>query len=288
MTKPSFIESGSETLSKHINLGVHGDNGIGKTRLLGTAGRGGPKPTLFIKAAVSKLDSLEPEDRARAARGEIEVATIRDHDDLSGTDGLLPYLRAEGEKYSWVLMDDVQHLYDVGLDDLWEAVIAEKPARARYGLDKPEYGINMERLGRFLRYVLGPDKFNFAFAAWSEPLLSPDKDADGDPVVKLMPYLQGKGMALRFAGSMNALGFMTTTAVKGRDKPARVLRFESTDAYYAMDKFDAFNGRVLDPTIPKIEDLVKKSRGQTPAAKTTRPSGAAGRRPRVVTTARKS
>lgn len=283
MSKPGII--GPPKMSHHITAGIYGDTGVGKSRLTATS----PGHVLIIKAPAAKIDSWLPEDKARARRGEIEVAEVRDHDDLSGDNGLLPFLREEGEQYDWVWMDDVQSLFDVGMDDLWETVIQEKPARARYGLDQSEFGINMDRLARWLRYVLGPDKFNFGFTSWADKTLSPDKDSDGDPIEKLMPYVQGKGMSLKFSGYMNVLAYMSVVEVKGRDKPARLLRTESSPTYYAMDKFDAFNGRVLDPTVPKIENLVKKSQGYTAPAKTTnRPAATAGRRPVRVKTARKS
>lgn len=277
MTKPSFI--GPPEMSNHIKIGIHGDSGVGKSRLAATS----PGKVLIAKAPYENIDSWLPADKARAARGEIEVATIRDENDLNGTNGLLQHLREEGQIYDWVWMDGVQTIFEAMMDDIWEVVIAEKPARARYGLDQAEYGINMDRLSRFLRYALGPDKFNFGFTAWSEKMISPDKDEDGDPIEKLMPYIQGKGMALKFTGYMNVVAYMSTTTVKGRSDNVRVLRTESSPNYYAGDKFDAFNGRVLDPTIPKIEALVKKSSGWTaPKGKTTTTASPTATRRRVV------
>jgi hypothetical protein len=268
-------------MSAHIHMGLYGDTNVGKSRLLATAGRDDPsKKILIIKAPYEKIDSWLPEDKARAASGQIEVAEIRDHDDLSGPNGLLPHLREEGEQWDWVMMDGVQTIFEVGMDDMWEVVIAEKPGRARYGLDQAEYGITMDRISRWLRYTLGPDKFNFAFTTWAERSPSPDKDEDGDPIEKLMPYIQGKGMPLKFCGYMNLTGYMTTAKVGDREG-VRVIRTESSTSYYAGDKFDAFNGRIVDPTIPKIEAAVKKSSGWTtpPVGKSnTTTRAATGRR----------
>lgn len=276
MSKPSII--GKPCMSAHINMGIYGDTNVGKSRLAATS----PGKVLIIRAPYEKIDSWRPEDKARAARGEIEVATVRDSDDLMHQ--ILPHLREEGEMWDWVWMDGVQTIFEVMMDDIWEVVISEKPGRARYGLDQPEYGINMDRLSRFLRYTLGPDKFNFGFTSWAEKLISPDKDGDGDPIEKMMPYIQGKGMPLKFAGYMNVMGYMTTTTVKGRDDNVRVIRTESSPHYYAGDKFDAFNGRILDPTIPKIEALVKKSSGWTtpPEGKSTTTASRPAVRRRVV------
>lgn len=272
-------------MSSHIHMGIYGDTNVGKSRLLATAGaEDASQKILIIKAPYEKIDSWRPEDKARAAKGRIEVAEVRDHDDLSGPNGLLPHLREEGEMWDWVMMDGIQTIFETGMDDMWETVLAEKPGRARYGLDQSEYGINMDRLSRWLRYALGPDKFNFAYTSWAERLKSPDKDEEGQPLEKLMPYIQGKGMALKFCGYMNIVAYMTTTTIKGRDDNVRVLRTESSPQYYAGDKFDAFGGRVLDPTIPKIERLVKKSSGWTnpPAGKSTQTTAPSATRRRVV------
>lgn len=259
--KPSIISNG--TLSDHLFAGIHGDPGVGKSRLIGTTrGR-----VLIIHARQSHLNSLLPADKARMKRGEIEEARPNDWDDMAE---LQTYLRQDGEVYDFVWIDDIQTLFEVLLDDLWDTVIIEKPARARFGLDKAEYGINMERLSRWIRHTIGPDKFHFGFVAHSEPAPSPDKDRDGDPIVKLMPWIQGKGMPQKFSGYMNVVGYLTTTEVKGRDEPARVLRTSSSANWYAKDQFDAFNGRVLDPDMGKILDLIEKSGGLKPEPNKTK------------------
>src|SRR5690348_16576824 len=77
-------------------------------------------------------------------------------------DEVRDFLRMSDHGYVWVIWDNVSTHQDVLLDDIWAGTIAEKPGRAlivdpknpRYGkpnlspasgLDKGEYGRNMER-----------------------------------------------------------------------------------------------------------------------------------------------
>jgi hypothetical protein len=128
-------------------------------------------------------------------------------------------------------------------------------------IDQGEYGINMTRYARWLRHMVGPDLFNFGFTAHSEQVESPDKDAEGQAIEKLMPWIQGRQMPNRFCGYMNIVAYYHKAKIGGKEG-RRVLRTESNETYYAKDQFDAFDGRVVDPTMPKILDLVEKSPGR--------------------------
>lgn len=251
MAKPDDIKSAS--LSKHIRLALFGEPGIGKTRLVG----GSKGRTLIIRPAVDHLDALLPVDKAR-----VEQWVITDWDDM---DRVEDFLRAEGGDYfDWVWVDSWSLLQDVLLDDLFETAVREKPARARYGADKQEYGINMFRIGAWMRHVIGPDSFNFGFTAHPATLASPDLDQDGDPVEKLMPWIQGKNMSPKLCGYVNVVAFMETAGkadTNGRKK--RVLRVQSDNRHYAKDQFDfVADGKLVAPTMTKVEDLIEKSPGR--------------------------
>lgn len=263
MSKPSIVKPVSMT--KHVFLGVYGDPGIGKTRLVGST----PGKVLIIRPGQEHMDSLLPADKARAARGEIEEAVVSDWDDM---DRLMEYLRGDGGKlYDWVWLDNASILFDVLLDDVFQSAVDRKPHRKGGPIDQGEYGINMTQYARWLRHIVGADLFNFGFTAHAEPNYSPDKDADGDPIEKLMPWIQGKGMPNRFCGYMNIVAYYHKAKIGGKEG-RRVLRTETTDVYYAKDQFDAFDGRVVDPTMEKIISLVDKARPsqKATAAKTTK------------------
>jgi hypothetical protein len=257
--------------SKHARLCVYSDPGVGKTRLAGTSARVGK--TLIIRPPTDHTDAMYPQDKAK-----IEEAVL---DDWEGMNSMLDYLRQEGDQYAWVWLDSVSLMQDHTLDDIWDTVVHEKPARARYGPDKGEYGLNMHRLGVWMRHVVGPDTFNFGWTAHCAQL-RPSEDPEEDQ--KLMPWVQGKNMSSKLCGYTNATLFMEVTTIGGK-KDRRVLRTHATDRYYAKDQFDmdVKNHRVVDPTMPRLVEMMEAGRGAplgTPAAKDTKPSNVRRMRPK--------
>lgn len=263
MAKPSSIQPVAR--SKHARLCVYGDPGVGKTRLVGTSCQVGAGRTLIIRPPTDHTDGMHLRDKERC-----EEAVL---DDWAGMNDMLDFLRMEGDQYDWVWLDSVSLMQDHLLDDIWDTVVHEKPARARYGPDKGEYGINMHRLGVWLRHMVGPDNFNFGFTAHAAQLL-PSEDPEEER--KLMPWVQGKNMASKFCGYTNATLFMEVTTI-GSKKDRRVLRTHATGRYYAKDQFDMDlrTHRVVDPTMPKLVQLIEKGRGAplgAPVPATTTPT----------------
>jgi len=232
---------------------VHGDPGGGKSRLAGTS----EGKVLFIRPPFEYVDSV-----IAAGNSSAEEWIVPDWDEM---DQVLEYLRMEGNKWDWVWLDSISLWQDAGLDDIWDTVVREKPARARYGLDRQEYNINMTRLARWVRHVVGPDTFHFGVTAHSEPLASPDKDEDGDPIVKLMPWVQGKQMANKICGYMNLVTFLEVKGVSN-DKKVRVLHTTSTEVWYGKNQFDKTGDdwAIRRPTVPELMSRIEASRGKKP------------------------
>lgn len=185
------------------------------------------------------------------------------------------YLRHDGPKYhDLVSLDSISLFQDTGLDEIWADVIAAKPHRAQYGLDKGEYGVNMTRLARWVRSIVGLDAFNLVITAHPEEMLVP---STGE--LKLQPYVQGKNMTTKIQGYMNMVAYMEKKETKD-GKVARVLRTAETEAYVAKDQFDAFeNRRLVNPTMPKIFAAIEESRPK-PTRSTSKKKPTAKRRSR--------
>lgn len=247
MAKPKAINSLAR--SKKINMLLYSEPGVGKTRFIGTT----PGKVLILRPPVDHTDSiLDPSPG-------LEEWVLNDWADAFEA---LEYLRHDGGEYDWVWFDSISGWQEVGLDDLWATVLAEKPARARYGLDKQEYGINQFRLGGFIRHIVGAGLFNFGVTAhvWPKPV-SLDPDAD----TKLMPLITGKtggaegGMAIKVCGYMNIVAYMSVTK-----KGTRLIKTQATEDYYAKDQFDALpEGKLLNPTMPKMVEAIEKARKGT-------------------------
>lgn len=249
---------------------IYGVPGAGKTRLIGEA------------SAVKSLIIHPPTDHTDSIRsGSADEWVVEDWSDM---EEVLLYMRGEGAaEYDWLWLDSISLFQKSGLDDLWATVIEEKPTRARYGPDKSEYGINMDRLGRWVRHLVGAPGFNVGITAhpfWGENL-------EGEQ--HLMPFVQGRNMPEQICGYMNVVAYLDLVHEDDEGKqPKRVLRTWATDQYYAKDQFDAFDkGRLEDPTMDEILSRIEASRARPrrAAAKKKRPTAA--RRKKSSTTKRR-
>jgi hypothetical protein len=234
------------TDSKSIKMFLVAASGWGKTRLAGTS----PGRALFIRPPVDYIDSINPEDKLRHKQWVVR--------DWTAMEDVYEHCRHEGaEQYDWVWFDSISSYQDIGLDDLWETIIVEKPARKRYGLDKGDYWINMQRLGRWVRDMAtlsDTGAFNLGITAWPAELSPSPEDDEIDR--KMMPWVQGKNMAMKVCGYTNIVAFGTVTP-----KGTRRLQLNETEHIYAKDQFDSTDkGYMLDPTMPKLVEAINKKR----------------------------
>lgn len=257
MAKPDAIKPLAR--SKHIFWLNYGYPGCGKTRLLGTV----EKPSLIVRPPTDHVDSIINPG------AHLEEWVVHDWAEM---DEVEEFLRHEGEQYDWVFLDSISLFQDTGLDDIWDATITRRPDRKQYGADKGEYGINMQRLSRWVRSAVTPDKYNFGITA--HPFEGLDIET-GNTILK--PYVQGKGMSDKIQGYMNIVTFMEKKKQKDGSF-VRVLRTADSEDYDSKDQFDCLdNGRLVNPTVPK---LVAKIDAKRPKARaTSRSTGTAKKRP---------
>jgi hypothetical protein len=224
-----------------VNILVFGHPGSGKTRLIGTGPTG--NKTLILAPPTDHRDSIRGID--------MDEWVIRSWAEMLEAQEFLR--ENNGGGYDWVWLDSISLFQDTGLDDIWTDVIARKPDRARYGLDKAEYGVNMFRLGQWIRYMVGAEVVNLGITAHPFEMDNPFVEDMDEAEAILMPYVQGKNMATKICGYMNVVGYMRPVKDKKTGNYRRVLSVELTERWYGKDQFNAFpNGRMVDPTIPKI------------------------------------
>lgn len=253
------------TDSGSIKIFLFAPYGWGKTRLLGTS----PGKGLIIRPPVDYVDSMNQDDKKRFKQWVVH--------DWSEMDDVEMHLRHEGKDlYDWVWFDSISAFQDIGLDDLWDTIIIEKPHRKRYGLDKGDYWINMQRIGRWVRNVAtisDAGDFHFGITAWPAEL--PPSPEDPEAEKKQMPWVQGKNMATKIAGYSNIVAFGDYTK-----KGSRIVHFRESERCYAKCQFDTRNGpgtvsgmgyKMLSPTMPKIIDMVKKSGGLSETTRRSKP-----------------
>lgn len=238
---------------------IHGPPGIGKTLLIAQQPR-----TLILHPPTDHLDSIQKPSN-------IEEIILNDHDDA---DQAYQFLQQGGsDAYDWVWLDSLSLFQEHGLDEIWKNLIAKYPHRKEWGLDKGEYGRNMERISRWVRQMVGlsmSGAFHFGITCHSIEMEDPETEK-----TLWMPEVQGKKMPTRTMGAMNLVGYYRW-ARQGKGKTAkkvRVLDFHETDSFKAKDQLNVFGekGRLVSPTMPEIHRAITSKKGGTKrTAKTTR------------------
>jgi len=241
VAKPTTI--GPLGQDEKVRMLVYAHPGRGKTVLAATSAELGK--TLLIRSPVDHIPRM-------ALASGAEQAVVHNWDEMYE---LLEFLRHEPDAYDWVWLDSISLFQDVGLDDVFAAAIERNPARRKYGPDKGEYGVNMSRLAEWVRFVVGSNTFNFGITAHPIPMIDPVEDG-----LILMPWVQGKQMAEKMCGYMNAVAYLEVRRNKA-GKRYRVIHTQATEDYYAKDQFDAFeDGKMINPTMAKIMAAIDKTR----------------------------
>lgn len=169
--------------------------------------------------------------------------------DWNDMDEAFEFLRHENHGFKWVWLDSITLFQELGLDMIMEDLVAMKPHRELWLPDKGEYGQNMRRMGMWVRNVK-PLPFNFGIIAHAMRY----EDDEGNEL--MWPAIQGINMPQKVCGYMGIVGYYTVRRKEGKDE--RLLLTSKTAKYYAKDRFDALGGRLTNPTIPMIEELVAK------------------------------
>ncbi len=235
---------------------LYGVPGAGKTRLIGTGGKG----TLILRPPTDHTTSIRT-----AGVDELVVG------DWAAMEDAYAFLREGGaDEYKWVWLDSISAFQDAGLDDIWANVVQQRPHRKEHSLDKSEYGVNMHRLGLWVRqFVSLANEGRCNVGITAHPFEAADPTNDDE--LTMMPYVQGRNMPQKICGYMNVVALLDL--VRRDAKLRRVLRTSASDRYYAKDQFDAFpNGRMSDPDMSKIEaalGLNKTTGRRTRARRTT-------------------
>jgi hypothetical protein len=222
-----------------INMVLYGDNGVGKTPMIGTGER-----TLILEADPRGTSS------AKAAGSRADKMPVREHRDLLEA---YEYLRHGGtDDYHWVWLDSMALFQEGGLRGIMEDLHARKSHREVWLPDKGEYGQNMNRIKLWVANMVDlPIHFGFTTTVHRQ------EDEDTGKVT-YQPWIQGRNMIPTVCGYMNMIAWMYTKVKEGGDQET-VIRTRKAGKYYARDRFNAIpNGRMVSPSIPRIERLVSK------------------------------
>lgn len=240
MAKPSAIKP-VRLRQKYVNGIFYGDPGIGKTPFIGTA----------KKALI--LDADNGTESAAIASSTAEVWPIESHEDLTNAH---EYLREEEHDYEWVFLDSATLFMEIGMDDIMEDLIAQKPHLDKDVPSQREYLVNMNRFMKWVRYMKALP-INFAMTA--HVMRIEDETDDGDEIITYLPAIPGKSrgvpIAQHICGHMNLVGYMKRSKSK-KHGDRLIIRTERYGNYYAKDRFTAI-GTMANPTIPKMMEKIR-------------------------------
>jgi len=244
---------------------IHSDIGVGKTSLIGTGGK--DYKILMVRPPTEHADPI--------LGSGVQEMIVRHWEEMF--DGL-EYLRHEGSQWDWVFLDNISLFQDIGLDDVYEGMLDRhgppgadaRKKREQYGPDRGEYRVNMWRLGQWIRHAVGAAEFNLGIMAhsfWWEPRVEDVQNSNLQPC--LWPWIQGIGMPSKICGMMNIVGYMEVRTIErgSRRIPTRVLHTNKSENWYAKCQFkkpdgtSVFgNGDLVNPTLPKLLDLIAAGR----------------------------
>ncbi len=248
MTRPQAIVPLSK-VNTGINILIHGDNGVGKTPLIGTS------PKCLI------LDADAGTESARATGSTAHVWRVKDWSDMQEA---YEYLSHEPTTYEWVWLDSVAGLLENTMEGLMLEATDKNPNRNMWVPDKREYLINMNRLKEWVRHMRA-QPFNLGITATTVMIEDEDRGTR-----RFEPWIPGKGMIQSICGHMSIIGYLTAKEnPKSPGDIRRVLYTDKTEEYFARDRFGVL-GRMVDPTIPIIERKVKEKLGTSAQGKVSR------------------
>lgn len=226
-----------------INLCLYAHPGEGKTVLAGTSER----------ALIMDCDSggtLAAKQQGSTAH----AVPVTDYDQLTE---VYDHIRNDKHPYKWVWWDSLTLFQErVLIDDILVDAHAENPRQSEDVASQREYLINMNRIGKFIR-MFADLPINFGVTC--HVMISEDP-SDGS--VLYMPYVQGKGMPSKVSGYMNVVGYLGLK----KNSSSRRLLTQRFGKFFAKDRFNALGKYVDDPTIPKLETLINKSRTKEKAS----------------------
>jgi hypothetical protein len=222
-----------------LRIMVHGEPGVGKSVLAGTA----PKALILAN---------RPDEVASAAihKSKADVWVMDSFRDLEDA---YEYVRHEGvHEYEWLWIDNGTLLQDQMMDEIMVDLKAAHSHRSRWTPDKPQYGETQTKLGVMVRQFSALP-IHFGMTAHTERF-----ERDDDRVEYLPMFQGGNGkFSSKLCGYMNVVGYYSVARKGG--KSVRTLYVDKRTKFYAKDRYAITkDGKMVDPTIPKLMEGIAK------------------------------
>lgn len=230
-----------------INMCVYSHPGEGKTAFWGSGNN-----SVFMLDSDPGMGS----QTCKALGQSPYVMPVIDYDDLhTAYEYVKEDLTRDLPSVKWVVWDSVTLFQDrVLIDEIMPDAVAENPRQEEFVPSRREYLINMNKIGRYVRYFVDMNHINFGMSAHVEM----SQDSDGKTLY--MPQIQGKNMPSKITGYMNVVGYMDKATTEDNKMVQRIL-WQRQGKFFAKDRFSALGRHMDKPTLPRVLEAVQKKTG---------------------------
>ncbi len=231
---------------KALRLLVHGDPGIGKTFLCGTAADSEhTSPVLFVDTEGGTLS---------IAGKDVDVIRV---DSWQSAQQLVVHLRRNKGRWKTIVIDSLTELQKMIMADILKTNMLE--GKRSHDPDIPEmrdWGRNSERIRKFVRALRDLPDVHVIFTC-----LSKDDTNEQTGRTTVRPMLPGK-LAFEIPGFIDVVGHLSAIREKDaadKSSPGRLVRqmmFQPVQSVIVKDRSASLGDIMKDPTIPKIVDTI--------------------------------
>lgn len=233
---------------QHINIGVYGDSGVGKTVFAGSH----PK-SLILAADTGAISAARMNSKA-------DVWPCPDWEEFEEAQ---KWVRAGGySRYDWIIPDGLTMLRERNMRWVLDKEHKRNPGRDLFIPAQPDHQATQNMM-KYTVQVFCDLPVNVLFTALPMPI----ETKEGEDRVLMAVHGQKGDTAHYIQGLLDAVGYMHVTRkrLKGDDEDeptgrvVRRIQWTPWGPYTAKDRFGVLAPYTDDATLPEIERMIKES-----------------------------
>lgn len=231
----------------------YGGSGVGKTVLLGSV----PDKHLIVSTDVEGTASAKA---FKSTADELQVKTWAEY--LAFHDW---FVHTGHKEYPWLSLDTVDELEEL----CWQAQLVDPTMKrfSKYQPNKADYPVVWRKVRENVM-ELNRLPVNVLYSSHVMRIDTESEEADDETVTMAMPLVGSTkrgDLSSYLCAQMSLVGYMRSS--KNDDgKEQRKLYTSATNRWVAKDRYNVFGRGMLNPTVPKMLDLISSGSAGTAAA----------------------